>query len=182
MAEIETILPYELFDYEEAAYMLSKYFIERNFDANTYKSRQHKGGFVAVISRTGFLKNLLGSRTALSVTFSPYIEELGGEDNKITIETKPKQNVALAKEILENSNNNFVEETKIITEHKQEIQKIRKSTRIEIKTGVIQDGAFKELLTYLLIVPAIRKMSDNIRLLSLAKTRSLIICEKLKKV
>jgi len=133
MAVIETLMPFGLTDYEEAAYLLSKYFIQRGYEAETYKCKDAEGGYAALISRKGFLKNLLGSRTTIEVSFYPYKYDTGQE-----------------------------------------------GSAVRIRSGIVKDGVIKELLTYLTVLPAIRKVSDYVSMLDAAKKRSVYICESLK--
>ncbi len=71
MSKLETELNYKITSCEEAAYMLSKYFIERNFEADVTADKECKGAYCSVISRQGLVKNFLGSRTVFVVTFAP---------------------------------------------------------------------------------------------------------------
>ncbi|NLK18102.1 MAG: hypothetical protein GX304_06280 [Clostridiales bacterium] len=132
MSKIETFLPYRLKSYEEAAYLLARYFIERKYDADVIKRGEIEGAYSASVTRHGFAKNLLGSRTQFIATFIP------------------------------------------------DTQNGREGTSIEIEYLLFTDGAIKEIATYLLIVPAIKKLSDYAKMLNLCKKKSLEICEKLK--
>lgn len=128
MSKIETILSYKIKSCEEAAYLLSKYFIERNFDADVKNDNKSKQAYSSIISKQGLGKNFFGSRTVFVVTFSP------------------------------------------LTENETSIQIESKAT----------DGAIKEIATYILILPALRKLSDYAKMLNLCKKKSVEICKKLK--
>lgn len=132
MSGIETYLPYRLSSYEEAAYLLAKYFIERGCDADVAKKKDAGEAYCVSVTKAGLAKNLLGSRTRFTVTFMPW-EQDGGE-----------------------------------------------GTVVEIDSLAFTDGAIKEIATYLLIIPAIKKLSDYAKMLNLCKKKSLEICEKLK--
>lgn len=134
MSKIETNLTYRLTSYEEAVYLLAKYFIERNFEADVIE--QKEGAYTAIISKQGLIKNLLGSRTVFSVTFSP----------------------------------------EKITENEKEYD----GTSVQIESKIMSDGLIKELATYILIIPALRKLGDYAKILNLCKKKSLDICEKLR--
>jgi hypothetical protein len=133
---IETVLDFKLEDYEEAAYLLARYFIEHNFEGDVKKSGDIPGGYTTVVSRFGLLKNLIGSRTVLCITFAPKRYEENGEE--------------------------------------------RDGSAIQIEYRAMRDGIVKELLTYLLVLPAVRKLSDYAKILNLSKTKSLEIAEKLR--
>lgn len=75
MSKLETVLNYNISSCEEAAYLLSKYFIESNFEADVIPSEESAGAYTSIISKQGLAKNLLGSRTVFSVTFSQQNEE-----------------------------------------------------------------------------------------------------------
>ena len=128
MSKMETLLNYKISSCEEAAYLLSKYFIERNFEADVTAHKNITGAYCSVISRQGLVKNLLGSRTVFMVTFVP-------SDS---------------------------------------------GTNIEIESKVMTDGIIKEIATYLLILPAIRKLSDYAKILNMCKKKSVEVCEKLR--
>ena len=132
MSKIETFLPYRLQSYEEAAYLLARYFIERKYDADVVKRGEIEGAYSASITSTGFAKNLLGSRTQFIVTFIP------------------------------------------------DTQNGHEGTSIEIESLLFTDGVVKEITTYLLIIHAVKKLSDYAKMLNLCKKKSLEICEKLK--
>jgi hypothetical protein len=131
MSKLETVLTYKITSCEEAAFLLSKYFIERNYEADVIRQKDNKGAFCSLISRHGLVKNFLGSRTVFEVTFFPK-NESGKEYTGIQIESK------------------------------------------------MADGLIKEIATYVLILPAVKKLSDYAKMLNICKTKSVEICEKLK--
>jgi len=90
MSKLETVLPYKISNYEEAAYLLSKYFIERNFEADVIKSKDKTDSYSSVISKQGLAKNFFGSRTVFIVTFSLESENNQGAENSTNIEIESK--------------------------------------------------------------------------------------------
>lgn len=193
---IETFLPYKLTDYEEAAYLLSKYFIERNFDADVHRSKVYPGGYYAEISRYGLMKNLLGSRTTMRVTFYPTVNVYNEKQDKYrplkegeTLQLPASgAETAIAMAALENTADDAPEQTflPVITQGQgmppalSENEVITQGTIVQIEDGIIKDGVLKEIFTYVLILPALRKLSDNIKIMHLSKVRAVKICESLK--
>ena len=196
MARIEAYLDYPLPDYEEAAYLLAKYFIGHNFEADVRKSKDYPGGYATLVRRHGLFKNLLGSRTAVYVTFYPsdppapeekgsQKDELPAPDGEILIEDGEQSDIAVAVQSASQEEGQLVvQSTRALSEVKDGGKKPDaviggRGTMVEIHSGVVQDGVFKEVLTYVLILPAIRKLYDYSQMFNMAKVRSVQICEKL---
>lgn len=195
MADLQTIVPYALSDYEEAAYLLSKYFIQRGYNADIRPCKETEGGYSAIISREGFLKNFLGSRTTIEVTFYP-IKYSDGQNLPQNVDSgqNPPQNVGGGQGVLPQSAGVLLQgsgaDKPIKNKKRQNPDKKGQGgndsgnkiagSGIKISGIVVTDGAVKEIITYITVIPAIRKFSDYISMLRHAKRRSLIICEKLR--